>query len=411
MNRLTAIFCAILFSLSGCLPANLPQQPTGTPAPPSPVAPEQVVTVKPVPSPALPVAEARAGGAEPQWIALVGLDGNLWLVDALSGEKKAITQDGTPQAGTSTPKRRTYYCCSSWSSDGKLLAFRSILQVDTDGQTQWSFSIGVYDVERAEAKVMRQDVQVSSLAFRPGTHLLAYDEVLDPGYFVNGQPDAGQAHGISGLDADTGETRELVRPEHGLWLFEPHWSPDGNLLGFTEQTRFEDPIPFALYDFRNKVYSAWNQVIGSYAFAPDSRRIAYDRLSNGGFAGNERIWVSDVWGKDEQAFSPDATPMAFGPAWSRRGDLLAYKLGEPANSPGHVGNLLVVQPAVGGEARRLGSFGYMGPLAWSPDGTRVAFSSGPYDRQLITVVSVADGSVEYLGNGYDPAWQPGRNAQ
>jgi Tol biopolymer transport system component len=240
--------------------------------------------------------------------------------------------------------------------------------------------------------------------------MLAYDVALEAAYFIpgTGKPNASEARGIMALDADTGETNELVKPEHGLWLSAPHWSPDGNLLGFVEQTEYEGATPFAVYDFQNKVYHPWNQEIGNYAFAPDGQHIAYDRLSREGFAGNERIWVSDVQGKGEQAFSPGATPMAHGPAWSPRGDLLAYRLGEPASSPGHVGNLLVVQPAPGraGEARRVGSFGYMGPLAWSPDGTRLAFKTGLYNEPAIKVVVVADGTVKDLGMGYDPAWQP-----
>lgn len=404
MTRLTSFVFALCFFFSGCVPAGLPQQPTATLTPLSPTVTETVVSEQSDPSATPTTEQTQANAVDPQWIALIGVDGNIWLVDAVKGEKKQITQDGTPTTGNITANVRTYYSCLSWSADGTLLAYRKITLEVTASGTQWHPGIWVYAVGRGEAAEMLQNVNPSRLAFRPGTHLLAYDEALDPGYFTpgSGEPDASKARGIFSLNVDTGETGELVKPEYGLWLSEPRWSPDGQLLGFVEQTIYEEPAPFALYDFQTKVYTRWNQVIGGYAFAPDGQHIAYDRLSFGGFSGNERIWVSDLLGKAEQGFSPSATPMASDPVWSPKGDFLAYKLGEPASSPGHVGNILVVQGAAGGEARRLGSFGYMGPIAWSADGSMLVFSTGVDDQALIKVVTLADGSVKDLVKGTAP---------
>ncbi len=465
MIHRASVLLAILLSLSACVPARLPPAPTVAPVPttgrsPVQVAPVQVAptqpaagqlaspavsgqiqsptlapspaaltpavraqavpepaTPTPMPPPASPAAHPPASAAS-GWIALIGLDGNVWLRDANTGASKQVTEDGngSPQAGTApTSGRVNYYCCSSWSSDGKLLAFRSTTVDDTGGATQYQLTIWVYDLVRGELRPVLKSGNPSGLAFRPDTHVLAYDVALDVAYFTpgTGKPDAARARGIMGVNADIGETGEFVKPVQGLWLSAPRWSPDGNLLGFVEQTRYEGPTPFAVYNFENKTYAAWNREIGNYTFAPDGKHIAYDRLSREGFTGDERIWISDVKGQGEQALSPGASPMAIEPAWSPQGDLVAYKLGEPANVPGHVGNILVVQPAPGaaGEVRRLGSFGYMGPLAWSPDGTRLAFKTGPYNAPAIKVVAVADGTVKDLGMGYDPAWQPGAAMQ
>ena len=74
-----------------------------------------------------------------------------------------------------------------WPSAGPIIA------------TTWDSSVLIYDMERGEAKAMAQDAGSSGLAFRPGTHLLAYDKgLVDPAYFVNGQPDANKACGIFG---------------------------------------------------------------------------------------------------------------------------------------------------------------------------------------------------------------------
>jgi Tol biopolymer transport system component len=390
MRRLSAILFVFLFFLSGCLSPNLTQQPAS-----------------PVPSQPEPTQVPQSQGDQSQpdatgvhWLALFGSDGNAWLVDPRSGEKKQITKDGTPQAQASAAEQRISYCCFSWSSDGKLLAFRRITQNDTASGTETRFSLWVYDEVRDQANAMLQDVRISGLAFQPGTHWLAYSQPLDPDYFTKDGPDASKATGIMGLNVDTGETRELVKPEKGLSLAAPRWSPDGQVLGFTEQTIFQGPVPFAIYDFKNKVYLAWNQVIGGYSFAPDGQHIAYDRLAY--TTGNERIWISDIWSKGEQELSPSDGPLAHGPSWSPKGDLLAYLLGDPSNAE----NVLAVQPVAGGELHKLGSFALPGPLAWSPDGTQLAFSTNQNNQSMIKVVMVADGLVKDLGAGYDPNWQP-----
>ncbi len=422
MIRFTALFLALLFFLSGCLPGDVSQRPGSMPAQSPPTAPPPVVTATPVraapdasgeatratpsaPSPSVVPTQGNSNGS--RWIAVIGLDGNVWLFDSAGGQKKQVTKDGTPQPGLSTTTARTTYCCFSWSSDGKLLAFRGRGPDANPGGVEWHPGIWVYNIELGEAKELVQNVWATALSFRPGTHLLAFDQALDPGYFISGsgKPDPNKAKGIMSLDADTGQSGVLVKPEKGLWLNEPVWSPDGSILGFVEQTVFENPTPFALYDFRNKSYRQWNQVIGDYAFSPDGKQIAYDRLINAN--GSERIWISDLSGKGERVVSIRAGMLAYGPAWSPQGDLLAYKIGDVRKGhPAYGENTLYIQPGMGGQARKLAQFDGMGPLSWSSDGTRIAFWSGTDDQPSIKVVTIADGSIIDLGKGYDPAWQP-----
>ena len=397
MHRFPAICLAILLFLSACLPAHA-AQPIPTPL-------ENYPTQTSAPQTKKPIIEKE--GPNPQWVALIQLDGNIHMVNNSTGWSTQATEDGTglPQAGTSSAGQVTFYCCMSWSSDGQLLAFRSSSWVNS-GEPGYRFAIGVYDMASEKAHMLLQNENPIWLAFRPGTHLLAYDEAVSGEYFASGQPDASKARGIMGLNVDTGEITELVKPERGLWLTTPRWSPDGNMLGFLEQKQYEAAGNFALYDFQAQAYHAWDREVGAYTFAPDGQHIVYDRLITGARPENNRIWVSDSIGQGEHPISPEGAPSASAPVWSPQGDLIAYLAGDQAGNGPDTPKDLMVLAVSGGDPRKLGSFTNIGPLAWSPDEKKLAFSTGKPDQPKVLIVTVADGSVKELGMGIEPVWEP-----
>ncbi len=97
------------------------------------------------------------------------------------------------------------------------------------------------------------------------------------------------------------------------------------------------------------------------AWSPDGRFIAYssDR------AGNFDIWVKPVGEGNAVQVTKDAAH-DWQPDWSRDGSLLVFR------SERDGGGLYVV-PALGGAERKVAGLGYR--PRWSPDGTRVLFSS------------------------------------
>src|SRR3954470_12735600 len=57
-----------------------------------------------------------------------------------------------------------------------------------------------------------------------------------------------------------------------------------------------------------------------------------------------------------------------------------------------------------GSGRRDLGLGF-GPVAWSPDGTRLAFAT-PSSRDGLVVVDIATGAAHDVGRGRNPSWSP-----
>ena len=373
-----------------------------TPLPPSSPTPTgwaPTATVEPTLTPT-PTSEAPPG-----WIAYTGVDENIWLINAATGEKRQVTQDAMPNK-PGVEKETITYCCAQWSSDGRLLAYQRELGTPISSGYHYLDGLWVYDVISGAARQVLENQDVVGYTWKPLTHLIAYALPVAQGYFTKqrGQLSAKDALGIWALNIDEGDPFELVQPQRGFSLVNPKWSKDGRFLAFDEVLGMEGRGQFAHYDFEAKEYVAWDRVIGSYDWAPDSRQIAYDELAYVP-SGTERIWLSDRLGKGEQAFSPQYNKgYAFNPVFSPQGDKLAYLAA--LNGPESNQYTLFVQPLETGEPRSLGVFEQAGDLAWSPDGKQLTLFGGPYEERQVQVVTIANGSVMTLAKGNQPAWQP-----
>lgn len=379
-------------------------------------AAEQAVTVRPaptvtsLPTPTLPATaspvEPLSGeeGQSPVWVAYTGQDGNLWMVDRIKGEKRQITQDANPwqSGGQSQPDPVITYCCSQWSSDGKLLAYRRETGTSNAEGYQSQYALWVYDLANGAARPILENQNFTGFAWKPLTHLIAYSLPIATEFFATQSSE--YAQGIWAIEVDTGRTIELVKPVRGLPLVNPQWSPDGRFLSFEEVIAMEGRGNFAYYDFEAQDFVSWDEAIGGYSWSPDGRHVAYDRLTYAP-SGSERIWLKDRQGGQEELFSPDYTKgYAFNPLYPLQGDRLAY-IAE-LNGPESNQYTLFVQPISGDVPLALGTFENIQSLAWAADGKQLVFSAGPYEQQQIIEVSAVDGMARVLAAGNQPALQP-----
>ena len=165
----------------------------------------------------------------------------------------------------------------------------------------------------------------------------------------------------------------------------PAWSPDATTLAFvrTRQLGFED--------FRSQVYlrrpdggrarpltaGVDGVSVSGPAWSPDGQRIAYVRTVQAEPA-ESAIVVADVSGGGEQVLRSEpydiegARKRLWGPAWSPDGTRIAYTL-RRLDRRSHFRTSLYVMDANGGEPRLLARDA--GDAAWSPDGRRIAFAS------------------------------------
>ena len=126
-------------------------------------------------------------------------------------------------------------------------------------------------------------------------------------------------------------------------------------------------------------------------------------------SGPHDIWVADLTGAAPRQMAPDPVD-EYWPAWSPNGDHIAFQRQTDPNAPE---NDIIVVNADGSNPQRvdLESTGGIGPMVWSPDGTRVLGYTS-YTEQL--VIATVDGSeppipvpapkISYFGTVW--SWQP-----
>ncbi len=343
--------------------------------------------------------------ASPLAVAYIGQDGNLWIADGEADQPRQITSDATPpNAYYDPPEPVVSYYFPAISSDGQYVAVRQDAATPVDWGMEYQFELQVYSTQSGEMfQVVGTDNPPAGADWQPGTHLLAYGIGTAPAYFTaRGVTDASLATGIFGWDLDSRETRVLVEPQRGYAMMLPVWSPDGRFLSFDEIMYMEGRQPFAYYDFETGEYFAIDEPLGSYDWSPDGSQIAYDRLTYTA-TGEERIYIRERVSGEETLISSglDLGPgYAFYPVFSPDGSHLAFFAN--LSGPEAVENTLYVQELSGGEPRELGIFESAQNLQWSPDGTQLIFSAGPYETAQVMAVNVQDGSSTVLGQGSQP---------
>ena len=141
----------------------------------------------------------------------------------------------------------------------------------------------------------------------------------------------------------------------------------------------------------------------SVAWAPDGSRLAFSAVTTSWDDGY-RIFLVDRDGADMRRLQTGAEPALY-PAFSPDGSRIAYSSGRGGDS-----DVYVIEVDGGKTTRLTHGEGADGYPSWSPDGAKIAFHSARDGNYEIYVMN-ADGSdetriTEHPADDYNPAWSP-----
>lgn len=339
------------------------------------------------------------------WAAFVGYDGNIRLLNVKTGEQKDITLDASTEPNVAVGESRVLYNDPKWSSDGKFLAFIMEKMTQLSDRADFQDHIMLYDADSGELKILLENQQLAGFRWQPEKPVLSYAIITEPAYFTGrGEVDSALAHGIFAINVLTNEKYELVKPQ-GYSLVSPRWSADGTIVSFNEIYLMEGSGQFAYFNLETQEYVSWEKPIGNYDLSSSGERITYDNLTYVP-GGEERIYINNLSGENESLFSAPLSEneYAFAPKFSPDDKNLVYQVASLGTEP--VLSRLFVKPMDGGEPRFLIEGEIIGDVIWSPDGTSLLLSVGPYQESQLVLVNYEDGTSEILTEGWMAAWQP-----
>jgi Tol biopolymer transport system component len=193
----------------------------------------------------------------------------------------------------------------------------------------------------------------------------------------------------------------------------PDWAPDGRSLAYTLV-----PGPDATVDLHVLSETGGDRAIthdsgfdGSPAWSPDGRMIAFESAPIGAPA----IVTIDEDG-DRATRNPltDGVSPAYQPSWSPDGRLIVFALREPGCVEADLEceqHVWLMNPRGRQLTQLTADNEHDGEPTWSPDGTRIAFSSNRAGGNFDIWVMRADGSHLYRltsaeGTDINPEWSP-----
>jgi Tol biopolymer transport system component/plastocyanin len=284
---------------------------------------------------------------------------------------------------------------ASAAANGKI-AFRS----DRVHFTNWEIFVMNADGS-AQTRVTNSSGTDAEPAWSPdGSKLAFYRE-------VNFSPDI-----LMMTFGDT-TTTNLTRTAN-VWDWHAAWKPNGSTLAFTRINGSN----WGVYTMSASNGSGQTRISNELAhefmpaWSPDGSKLAVTCRNGGAPEGSKDICVMNADGSGLINLIPLAGQEDFDPAWSPDGSKIAFT----SNRDGGNSNYeIYVMNADGSNHRRLTVSPAANPSwdhepTWSPDGSKIAFSSARDGNYEIYVMN-ADGSgqtnlTNSAGNDDQPSWQP-----
>ena len=241
---------------------------------------------------------------------------------------------------------------------------------------------------------------LTAAAARPGVGSSLSPPVARPGggalAVVTLTADLGALRGLGGLyviNADGSGLRRLAPGEVDVG----GWSPDGTRIAYGDRNLFVRNLRTG----RTQRIARIGARLAGFSWSPDGRRAVYADADHSGENGPLRVVRATGLGRD------DVTLLSRGllPAWSPTGGLVAFLRDEG----GWGGNLWVVRPD-GARQRRLLMRVCKYLPAWSPDGSELAVIAQIEGRKRLVVVR-ADGAgtraiADVPSESCGVAWSP-----
>ena len=330
---------------------------------------------------AAPAAAASTGNG----VIVFVRNGDVWTIDPVSRVERNLTAGDPNSTGRGGPL--------SWSPDGSRLLYSTyVAGIPLEHLAAWSM--------KADGSSKHVLMDEPSRNWTPECWLGPDLVVLKASALDLQSADFYVAHADgSGLRPITSGPFTTARPggAHDLC------SPAGGLFFFTSDL---DTYSVSA----DATFLRLSLPFGSVSPSPDGSRLAWlgdDSLFITGIAGTNPTKIADA---------PTSSWQYLGPAqWSPDGSRIAFPSLRETGSyyeglPEYESSVHVISAAGEGErALTSGSDQVVTPLAWSPDGTRILFSPGTYERDVF--VMNADGTCEtklFTGDvpDQDLGWQP-----
>ncbi|MCL4297896.1 MAG: PD40 domain-containing protein [Anaerolineae bacterium] len=190
----------------------------------------------------------------------------------------------------------------------------------------------------------------------------------------------------------------------------PIWSPDGQKIAFVSTRDGNREVYLMDADGQNVVNITRHPADDwTPSWSPDGKRLAFSSIR----AGNWEIFIVDLACLSNPEICPDQTTQLttdgngnLGPVWSPDGSRIAYSSKAPGNWD------LFTMTTAGSDVRQVTTdpANDLSP-AWSPDGTKLAFETNRDGNVEIYVVDANGSAIQNVSNysqanDHGPTWSP-----